>query len=329
MEEIKISWQTLMRIIILILVCLGVWFFKDILLAVLAALILSASLEGPIRFFEAHKINRGLAVGMTYFTVLASIGLILFLFIPLLFNNMVNLISEFPELATSEVVNMLSQYGELNYYLTQGGLFKTIASVYKNVAVVFSSIGTATLVFLFAFYFSIQKGWFKKFLSFMLENNKYKNYVIDLWSRSENKMRVWLYSQLIISFFVGALMGLGLFLTGSKYVLIGALLMGALEFIPYLGPIFATFSICLLHVSQGWVSVLLVFGIAILVQYIENLVSPVIRSKLFKMDPVVIIFGIAMFGKIAGILGVIISIPVMYMIMEFVRDVKKKKISFK
>ena len=46
------------------------------------------------------------------------------------------------------------------------------------------------------------------------------------------------------------------------------------------------------------------------------------------MDPVIIIFGIAVFGKIAGILGIIISIPLMYMIMEFIRDVKKKKISF-
>jgi len=76
------------------------------------------------------------------------------------------------------------------------------------------------------------------------------------------------------------------------------------------------------------VILLFVLGVSIFVQYVENLISPIIRSKLFKMDPVIIIFGIAVFGKIAGILGVIISIPLMYMIMEFIRDVKKKKISF-
>jgi len=282
----------------------------------------------PVRVFEKYKIKRGVAVGITYFILLALISLVLYIFIPLLFNNIVNLVSEFPQLATSEVINMISKYGELNYYLTQGGLFETILNVYKNISFVFSSIGTITLMFLFSFYFSIQKDWFKNFLAFILENNKYKLYVIDLWQRSENKMRVWLYSQLVISFFVGALTGLGLFFVGSNYALLGGLLMGVLEFIPYIGPLLATISIALLHISQGWVILLFVLGVSIFVQYVENLISPIIRSKLFKMDPVIIIFGIAVFGKIAGILGIIISIPLMYMIMEFIRDVKKKKISF-
>ncbi|MDD4122691.1 MAG: hypothetical protein PHO23_00120 [Candidatus Pacebacteria bacterium] len=89
--------------------------------------------------------------------LLLVIASVLYIFIPLLFNNIVNLVSEFPQLATSEVINMVSKYGELNYYLTQGGLFETILNVYKNVSFIFSSIGTLTLVFLFSFYFSIQK----------------------------------------------------------------------------------------------------------------------------------------------------------------------------
>jgi len=66
-----------------------------------------------------------------------------------------------------------------------------------------------------------------------------------------------------------------------------------------------------------WFGILLTL---IIIQYIENIVSPIIRGKILKINPLVIIFAITVGAKLGGILGIFIAIPLSTILVTFFKD---------
>jgi len=58
----------------------------------------------------------------------------------------------------------------------------------------------------------------------------------------------------------------------------------------------------------------------IIIQYIENIVSPIIRGKILKINPLVIIFAVTVGAKLGGIIGIFIAIPLSTILVEFFKD---------
>lgn len=61
-------------------------------------------------------------------------------------------------------------------------------------------------------------------------------------------------------------------------------------------------------------------------QYIQNIIGPYIRSKFLKIDPIVTLFFIAIFGKLGGALGVFVAVPLSTIIVNFIKDLGDQKI---
>jgi len=55
-------------------------------------------------------------------------------------------------------------------------------------------------------------------------------------------------------------------------------------------------------------------------QYIQNIIGPYVRSKFLKIDPIVTLFFIAIFEKFGGILGVFVAVPLSTIIVSFIKD---------
>ncbi len=88
------------------------------------------------------------------------------------------------------------------------------------------------------------------------------------------------------------------------------MIAGTLEIIPYIGPVIAAIPAIILGFSispfVGFASI----GLAILVQQLENYVLvPKIMEKSTGVSPIVTLLALAIGYRIAGIVGMIISIP--------------------
>ena len=74
--------------------------------------------------------------------------------------------------------------------------------------------------------------------------------------------------------------------------------------------------------TNFWILLLVCLGL----QYIQNIFGPYIRSKFLKVDPIVTLFFIAIFGKFGGALGIFVAIPLSTTIVEFLKDLNNQKI---
>jgi len=123
---------------------------------------------------------------------------------------------------------------------------------------------------------------------------------------------------------VGLLVYLGLTLLGVKYALTLALIAGILEIVPYVGPIISAIPGIILAFLQAPVLGLLVLILYIVIQQLENyVIFPQVMKKTVGLNPIVIIIAMLIGAKLAGILGIILSVPITAAITEFVKDFKK------
>jgi len=99
------------------------------------------------------------------------------------------------------------------------------------------------------------------------------------------------------------------------------------EIIPVFGPILAAIpAVAISIVSGGIAPALLVIGLYVIIQQFENqLIYPLVVKKVIGVPPIVSILAIIIGGKLAGFMGVIISVPIAAALMEFLSDVEKSK----
>jgi hypothetical protein len=111
---------------------------------------------------------------------------------------------------------------------------------------------------------------------------------------------------------IGVLSGIGYALIGLPNVLVLAVLAGLLEAVPVIGPVLAAIPAILVAAPMGSSTVLMVIGLTVLLQAVENnVLIPRIMSQATGVSALVSIFAILAFGTLYGILGVFIAIPVM------------------
>ena len=117
---------------------------------------------------------------------------------------------------------------------------------------------------------------------------------------------------LIVMVILAILNGLSLYLIGVKYAFTWGVIIGALAIIPYAG----TFIGLLLPLTYSFISStdyrqpLAIFICYLVIQQIEgNLLTPKIVGDKLKVNPFIIIIMILVFGKIWGLDGVIICLP--------------------
>ena len=103
-------------------------------------------------------------------------------------------------------------------------------------------------------------------------------------------------------------------------------LAGITNFIPIIGPIVAgvvIFAMVAMTSLSKAIFVLLAFTI---LQQIEgNIISPILSRKFIGLPPVLVLISLAVGGKLWGIMGAILVIPLVGIIYEFLRDFLKKK----
>jgi len=133
-------------------------------------------------------------------------------------------------------------------------------------------------------------------------------------------LRGWLLGQLVAMVFVFLTTWLLLWAFGVPMAMLLALLTGALNFIPYLGPLIAVIPIVLVAFTQSPESGIYVFILFMIIQTIESdVVMPLVFQKTVELPPALTIAGQLALGSLLGVLGVILATPITAVLMVIVR----------
>ena len=102
-----------------------------------------------------------------------------------------------------------------------------------------------------------------------------------------------------------------------------------METIPLFVPIIAAIpAVAASYVDGGTSSALVVAGLYLIIHQFENhLIYPLVVKKIIGVPPIVVILSLLIGFKLAGFLGLLLSVPLSSMLIEFVDDIQKRKVS--
>ncbi|MBW4560573.1 MAG: AI-2E family transporter [Mojavia pulchra JT2-VF2] len=123
-----------------------------------------------------------------------------------------------------------------------------------------------------------------------------------------------------LSFFQGQLI-LTLFLTSTTFIvflllnvpfaLLLSVIVGLLDVIPGIGATLGVSTISLLVLSQDvWLALKVFVACIVLQQIQDNLIAPRIMQGALNLNPIVVFFALLVGARVAGLLGIFISIPI-------------------
>lgn len=356
--NIKIQAGTIIKIIVILTLTFLLYKMLDLVLVVLTSVVLASAIEPVIKWFKKYKINRLFSVIITYgLVILFSIGIFYF-FIPPVLDEASNLLNNAPKyldslplwnplsedriLKTTDFASDLSEgingtKGFLNNFSGPSALgdlinkFKDLTANTSdgliNIASgIFGGILSFILIIVLSFYLAVQEGGVEKFLK-LITPIKNEYYIIDLWKRSQRKIGYWMQGQLLLAIMIGVLVYLGLTILGVPNAMLLAVLAGILEIIPLFGPVIAAIPAILFgFIEGGWTLSVLVLGLFIIIQQFENnLIYPLVVKKVVGVPPIIVILSLIIGAKLAGFLGILLSVPITSAFLEFIDDIQKDK----
>jgi predicted PurR-regulated permease PerM len=177
---------------------------------------------------------------------------------------------------------------------------------------------------------AILQGFLTNFITFiliavvaffmLLDGEKLWNLLIKILPQHRRSKFTEIIRRSFLSFFRGQLL-LCLFLTTSTFLvflllkvpfaLLLSVIVGCLDIIPGIGATLGVGTVTLIVLSQNvWLALRVFIACIILQQIQDNLIAPRIMQGALNLNPVVVFFALLVGARVAGLLGVFISIPI-------------------
>jgi predicted PurR-regulated permease PerM len=148
-----------------------------------------------------------------------------------------------------------------------------------------------------------------------------------LLRRTERTLVQYIKAQVIISLIMGFSAGLamyllgvvGIFPPGETFAIIFGVWVFFAEFIPYVGPILGALPPLLLAFVTSPLALVSVAIAFVVIQQLEgHVVVPNIMGSAVGVHPLVVIFGLLIGETLAGVAGVLLAIPMVVIVKEFI-----------
>ncbi len=323
-------------------------YLSDVLIPFAIALLL-AYLINPMVSWIQRKMRYGprmLAVLVSLAIIIGIVMILLAILIPIilaemthmkeLLTNVVN-VSNFRQQMTELVPREVGRYIEIFLTDEEFLLFlnfenvKTVAQqILPGIWGVFSGtisfvIGLSALVIIMMYlifilldFDQVSEGW-KDLIPL-----QYKDTILAVLNDFTSAMRNYFRAQSLIAFLVGVLFAISFWSIGLPMGVLLGLFIGVLNMVPYLqaaGLIPATAFALMSSLETGesaWVMILLVLTVFVVVQLIQDAVLvPKIMGQVTGFNPAVILLSLSVWGKLLGMLGLIIALPVTFLIHSY------------
>ena len=280
-----------------------------------------------VTYFTKKNLSRKLSTFIVYLLFLIIIGIILGMIFPLLSDQLTDFAKTIPQIIDSIknwISDIFSNFKNIEGFDAEGvknNLFANIEGyagdltsslptiIVNLVSVLFSGLGVVVVGLIIGFYILISFDNFGDALEFLPENIKEDTQnVIEVVNKC---LRRFVEGALIDSTLVFIISALCLWMVGLKAPLLFGLFCGITNVIPYAGPYIGGAPAVIVGFSQGMTTGLLTLLVIAIIQFIEgNFFQPVIMSKTTKLHPVTIMLGLLVFGYFWGIIGMVISTPI-------------------
>ena len=292
------------------------------------------------------KSKRGLAILFSYITTFFIISMFVKFLLPQLIDSIVGLVNDIPSYITNttnfvnEIImklNIEEQYSQVlmdnfnssvNYIIKFAtNLIPALGGFLANVA---SSIWNVILGIIVSVYLLIDKEKLcalSKKVTYGLFPELYADEIIKLVDRSNYTFGRFLVGKIIDSLIIGVLTFIILTIFKMPYTVLISVIVGITNIIPFFGPFIGAIPsfiiiLCVSHVQALWFLLIIFF-----IQQLDgNVIGPKILGDSIGISAFWILFSILVAGKLLGIVGMIIGVPLFAVFYSIVKDFIESKL---
>lgn len=325
-KKIEISHRTIIFTVFFLISLWLLYLIRDVLLQLFVSLLLMAVLNPLVIKLEKYKIPRAASIILVYLLVLFLVGISIAAIIPSLVEQSTILANRVPALINQ--VGAFGIFGEkiINEFISLIGSLPASAARFS--VSVFSNAVNIFVILVFTFYLLLSRNGFDKQLGVFFNSQRKENIerVLDM---IEKRLGRWLRAQIALMIMVASTTYIGLFVLNIPFALPLALIAGLLEVIPNLGPTISAIPSVLIGLGISPVVGLAVIALYFLIQQVENyFFVPRIMHKTVGVSPIVTLLAMAIGFRVAGITGVVISVPVVVVLQVLVDEFLLKEKNF-
>lgn len=289
-------------------------------------LVIAWLFEPAVTFFKKKGISKGLSTTIVYTIFIGIIIFILCMIVPMLSDQINDFVKTIPTIFDSIknfLNDLIDKFKNIEGFNAEGTKLKLLNNIegygdaltsslptiiVNTVSSLFSGIGVILIGLIIGFYILMSFDNIDDVFEFLPKRAREDTRnVIDAVNKS---LRKFVEGALLDSTLVFIVSSICLWLVGLKAPLLFGLFCGLTNVIPYAGPYIGGAPAVIVGFAQGTTTGILVLIVIAVIQFIEgNFFQPVIMSKTTKLHPVTIMLGLLVFGYFFGIIGMIISTP--------------------
>ncbi len=337
---VSISVMSIIRILLLGLLALFLYYIRDIILVVLVAVVIASAIEPGTKLLVKRKFPRVLAVITIYSIIIILVVALSYLVLPTLIKDVANFANMLPQYITTLNVNDSSSTLGLQ---TMKGLSngESLGQAVQNITTTLATNSASTLtllttvfggalslfaVIILSFYLAVKENGVEEFLRLVIPLHR-EEYIINLWHRTQHKIGRWMQGQMILAAIVGVLVFVTLTLLGVPNAFFLAIISTVFEIIPVFGPFIGSVPGVLIGFIDGGITFALLLALVyLIIQQIEsNVIYPLVMRKVLDIQPILVIIALIVGAKLGGLLGILVSVPMAVALTEFMNDMGKNR----
>lgn len=289
---------------------------RDVLLLIyvsaLFAVVLSPALDVVRRIhIGGWRPSRGLAILVLLLVGLALLTLFLVFALPPIFHDLQGVAADLPRRAAAlfDRIRHLPLAQNLNPAVLQ----EHVTTAVGGVVGVFRGVAGGLLAFF---------SWLILTAYFILDGERAFHWAMSLFPsprrerlesalrRAELRVRHWLVGQGALMLILGLSSALAFGLMRIKYFYALAVIAGALNIVPVIGPLTSLVLAAVVAAFDSWAKLVGVLAFYFVYQQVENaFLTPRIMRFSVNLPPLAVIIALSLGGALAGVLGALIAVP--------------------
>ena len=280
-----------------------------------------------IKWLETKKIKRTLGAIITYLLIFIVIFLILVTLIPLLIDQVREFARIIPDVFDTvkvwgtDLFNNLENSNVFDFAKMKQEMFASLEKIATNITTtmpqniigfisnLFSGLGVFVVGLIIGFFLIVNFDSSNKLFNFVPK--KFRNTTVSLLDDVNGSLRNYVKGALLDCSLIFVISSIAFWLIGLKAPMLFGLFCGLTNIIPYAGPYIGGAPAVIVGLTQSPTTGILVLISIVNIQFLEgNFLQPIIMSKTTKLHPVTIMLGLLIFGYFFGIVGMLLSTPI-------------------
>ncbi|MGA1050219.1 MAG: AI-2E family transporter [Minisyncoccia bacterium] len=324
-NTISISRKSFFTLILCIIVFLFLIYIRYLVLTLILSFIMASFTKYFAQLMQAkYKINYKYGLIFIFISLLIILITSVALLLPLLIKESYGLI-EFINIVLKQIESSLILTGIPIEGLNLSQFSSPILNLGQVTLSILSGLGEIAtytlLIFVLSFYIAINGTGLQALIK-LFTPREVKEQIPNIINKLQYHIGKWAFIEVGIALTMGIFIYTVLSILEFQYAAVLGILAGILQLVPILGPVLIYSIIILIAFVQAPILGLITFTLIVTVQLIKQfLLLPIIFKSLKTTNALLVVLSLMIGGVLAGVLGVIIAMPVISLARIVYKDI--------